>query len=354
MAGLTKKGEVYYALFSSRGKTKWHRIGKVSYRAAKDYIRKLESGSDEDRLGLHELTPITFEKASAQFLAYAKSNRADNTWKSYSWSIKALSKHFNDFTLETIDNEYIELYKAVRQEEGVSNRTINIELLCLQSMLKRAIIKKNLSRLPKIELLKVQKKPPRFLTESEMDSFLEGSGLWLYYILIVLRNSGMRSKSLKELGLIDANFDHNLLTVLNTKSNGFYNIFMVDELRTTLLYLKKHYVSPLGETTPRKKHQMTYFFCHPDGSQIGSFKTAFNKAVKRLGLKGVTPHTLRHTFASHLIMSGVDLRTVQELMGHKSIASTMIYSHLSEGHKAAAIQKLPWNKKARIKIVKDE
>jgi integrase len=221
-------------------------------------------------------------------------------------------------------------------------------------MLKRAIIKKNLSKLPRIELLKVQKKPPRFLTESELDSFLEGSGLWLYYILIVLRNSGMRSKSLKELGLTDVNFDNNLLTVLNTKSNGFYNVFMVDELRTTLLYLRKHYVSPTGEITTRLKHQMTYFFCHPDGSQIGSFKTAFNKAVKRLGLKGVTPHTIRHTFASHLIMSGVDLRTVQELMGHKSIASTMIYSHLSEEHKVNAVQKLPWNNDRKIRLVKDE
>lgn len=147
MAGLTKKGDVYYALFSIKGKTKWKRIGKVSHKAAKEYIKKLESGSDSERLGLIEITPITFEQCCNQFLAYAK-------------------------------------------------------------------IKKNLSRLPKIELLKVQKKPPRFLSEGELESFLESSGLWLYYILIVLRNSGMRSKSLKELRLVDANFDNNLLTIL--------------------------------------------------------------------------------------------------------------------------------------------
>ncbi|NIQ14325.1 MAG: tyrosine-type recombinase/integrase, partial [Candidatus Dadabacteria bacterium] len=51
---------------------------------------------------------------------------------------------------------------------------------------------------------------------------------------------------------------------------------------------------------------------------------------KKAGLTRVTPHTLRHTFASHLVMNGVDLTTVQKLLGHTNISTTMIYSHLTE------------------------
>jgi site-specific recombinase XerD len=69
----------------------------------------------------------------------------------------------------------------------------------------------------------------------------------------------------------------------------------------------------------------------------------FRKAVKRAGLDGrVTLHMLRHTFASFLIMAGVDLRSVQLMLGHHDVSVTMIYSHLSTGHLAKTVEKLPY------------
>lgn len=67
---------------------------------------------------------------------------------------------------------------------------------------------------------------------------------------------------------------------------------------------------------------------------------AFIRTAKRAGLGALSPHVLRHTFASRLVMAGVDLRTVQELMGHKSILMTMRYAHLSPDHKRAAMETL--------------
>jgi len=66
----------------------------------------------------------------------------------------------------------------------------------------------------------------------------------------------------------------------------------------------------------------------------------FREAVRTAGIKDFTWHCLRHTFASRLIMAGVDLRTVQELMGHKSITMTARNAHLSPEHRAAALEKL--------------
>jgi site-specific recombinase XerD len=71
-------------------------------------------------------------------------------------------------------------------------------------------------------------------------------------------------------------------------------------------------------------------------------KRAFNNACKKAGLENVTPHTLRHTFASHLVMAGIDLSTVQRLLGHRDIATTMIYAHLTEDHLARGVEKLKW------------
>ncbi len=62
--------------------------------------------------------------------------------------------------------------------------------------------------------------------------------------------------------------------------------------------------------------------------------------AEKAGIKGMGVHTLRHTFASHLVMAGVDLATVQKLMGHSSITTTMIYAHLAPDHLKAAVEKL--------------
>jgi site-specific recombinase XerD len=66
----------------------------------------------------------------------------------------------------------------------------------------------------------------------------------------------------------------------------------------------------------------------------------FGSACEEAKIQGVTWHTLRHTFASRLVMAGVDLKTVQDLMGHKTIAMTARYAHLSPAHKLTALEKL--------------
>lgn len=73
---------------------------------------------------------------------------------------------------------------------------------------------------------------------------------------------------------------------------------------------------------------------------VNTFYKDFQKACHRAGIENISPHILRHTYASRLVMAGVDLRTTQELMGHKDIDMTLRYAHLSPSHKRAAVEAL--------------
>ena len=74
-----------------------------------------------------------------------------------------------------------------------------------------------------------------------------------------------------------------------------------------------------------------------------TIRTGFEKAVKRAGIEDFTFHDIRHTFASYLVMNGVDIRTVQQLLGHFRLRMTMRYSHLSPAHLMDAVQRVGTN-----------
>jgi integrase len=85
-----------------------------------------------------------------------------------------------------------------------------------------------------------------------------------------------------------------------------------------------------------------YVFYNPvTGDRFHDLKGGFNAVLKRAGLTGITWHTLRHTFASRLTRSGVDLVTVMELLGHSTINTTMRYAHSNHETKARAVAQLP-------------
>jgi len=85
-----------------------------------------------------------------------------------------------------------------------------------------------------------------------------------------------------------------------------------------------------------------FVFSHKDGGQTkAKLRLQLIKIARKAGIDDLTKlHSLRHTFASHLVMKGVDLPTVQKLMGHSDVNTTMIYAHLAPDHLATAVDKL--------------
>ena len=89
------------------------------------------------------------------------------------------------------------------------------------------------------------------------------------------------------------------------------------------------------------RHQDSPFvFCNLKGKTYADVRKSFFTACKKSGIINFRFHDLRHTFASHLVMKGVDLATVKKLMGHSDIETTMIYSHLAQDHLSDVVSKL--------------
>jgi len=96
-----------------------------------------------------------------------------------------------------------------------------------------------------------------------------------------------------------------------------------------------------------KNPESRYIFCNRSGKAYADVRKSFCTALRKLGIVNFRFHDLRHTFGSQMVMSGVDLNTVRELLGHKSVKMALRYSHLSPDHKKRAVDIL----QKRIDIV---
>lgn len=346
MASLSKKKDVWYGVFTVRGRQKWIRIGRVSKTTAKTILAKLEGEKEKKTFGVSEATPIKFFEFIEKYLSYSKTNKALGTYKRDELCSMHLSRFFKDIWLDKITPHDIEKYKIKRLNDGVKARTVNIELRCLSNMLRKAVEWSHLIDNPfsKIKLLKQHKKLPRFLTREELKKLIDAATPRYKIIIRILVNTGLRESELRHIKLDDVDYENRTITVHAKKTGDFMVVPLNEEAYTDISFLRdKFYSTTRGQRLlMRTSEQSTYLFCDEKGNPIKKLTSPITKTAKKAGLKGVSPHTLRHTFASHLVMSGVDLRTVQRLLGHKNISTTMVYAHLTEDHLARGVEKLNW------------
>jgi len=250
----------------------------------------------------------------------------------------------------------------------VSPRTVNIELSLLRRMFNLGILWDKCESNPVSTVKFYREDPPtdRVLSEDEEQRLLECSAEHIKPIIVTALNTGLRYGELINLQWQDIDFRNNYLEVRTSKTGKGRKVPMNDTVKETLeqLFLqscvsysvrgdiypteKYQYLQmvKLGGTTVcqargrgfnsrRPRHYNTpdttdilseYVFVY-QGRPVKSIRKAFSNACTRAGVKNLRFHDLRHTFASRLVLSGVDLVTVSKLMGHSSITMTMRYSH---------------------------
>jgi len=245
--------------------------------------------------------------------------------------MKTLRATFSTKRLNEITAWHIEHYKKTRKEAGMAPATINKELAFLKSILNRAVTWKKLAEHPgkAVQLLKVANERTRFLSEEEEAALLAVCSPALRRVVEAGLLTGFRRHELVNLRTQDVNFDRRTVSVAAcySKNGESRAIPLGDRLKTVI----QEALSVRGDAPA--------VFTNRSGTSWSerNLLYVFTRACRRAKIEDCTLHTLRHTFASRLVMAGVDLRTVQELMGHKDIGMTMRYTHLSPDHKRAAI-----------------
>ena len=177
---------------------------------------------------------------------------------------------------------------------------------------------------------KIEKKLPNYLTIEEVDKLLDirlekPTDYRNKAMLELLYATGMRISELTNLKLSQVDFDDDIVRVLG-KGKKERTI----PLNDTAIFALKEYINDYRPFL-LKLNTSEYIFINNFGNKIsrqGFFKILKKLCVKAEISKEVSPHTLRHSFATHLLNNGADLRIIQELLGHENLVTTEIYAHL--------------------------
>jgi len=184
-----------------------------------------------------------------------------------------------------------------------------------------------------IETPRIDKKIPSFLTVEEVGEILKApdlktaQGIRDRAILELMYATGLRVSEAAGIKMLDVNLE---VGFIRCKGKGSKER-IVPMGRTAGRFLEKY----IRESRPRlsKKKLMENLFAAQGGRNLSrqSVWKMIKKSVKKAGIKKrVSPHTLRHSFATHLLEHGADLRSVQEMLGHSSITTTQIYTHINQ------------------------
>ena len=324
-----KKGDNWYIDYYLKGHRKRKKIGpskKLALQVEKDVLIKIAKG---EYLGIYDDKKISFNKYAQQYSEYSKANKA---WSTYNrrdrFSINSLTLFFKGKYLFEITPLMIEKYKAMRLEK-VSPATVNRELECLKHMFTKAI-DWGYAKTNPVKGIKFLKEPPgrlRYLKSEEVVALLNACANHTRPIVVTALHTGMRKGEILNLKWVDVDLRNRKITVINSKNNESRVIPINQTLHKELSNLFRN---TNGE----------YVFPNREGLPFGHIQRSFSSALKRAKIEDFRFHDLRHTFGSYMVMQGVDLRTVQQVMGHKDIKMTMRYSHLSPEYVQEAMERL--------------
>jgi integrase/recombinase XerC len=238
---------------------------------------------------------------------------------------------------ELLNHKTVRNYLADMQGRGLSRSTMARKLASLRSFVKYLCREDILPGNPiaNVSTPKQERKLPRFLYPTEIDLLLNAPdptqmmGRRDKAILETLYAAGVRVSELVSINMADIDWDEESI-LIRGKGNKERLAPMGRQSKAALLDYVQHSRNLLlqaGQTTTDA------LFLNKFGSRLSarSVRNIINKYVDTVAItQKVSPHTLRHSFATHLLNGGADLRTVQELLGHVKLSTTQIYTHLTK------------------------
>lgn len=273
------------------------------------------------------------EKYIDEFIDYLRFEKkySENTISSYKRDLNKINSY--------LKKDFIKLTKADIQKyiqnlsKNESSNTISRTISSLKSFYKFLEINKytNTNPLTTIISPKTARKLPKVLSEEEVNKLLDINlnndfDYRNKAMLELMYSSGLRVSELINLTVNDVDLKNSLVRIFGKGSKERIvplNDYATEALNNYILYHRPKLF---------KQKENNYLFLNNHGNQMtrqGFFKT-LKKIAKEKGIKSeLSPHTLRHSFATHLLKYGADLRSIQELLGHSDISTTQIYTHIT-------------------------
>ena len=305
---------------------------------------------------------MLYEDAVSQFLEYLEleQNRSPKTIQNYSHYLMRLSDFAGEIKLADVDAELVRKWRlwlnrlGTNTSDELSKVTQNYHLIALRSFLRFCVKREWPALAPdKIELARTKRPQVTFLNPEELERLanqpkLDGLvGLRDRAIIELLFSSGLRVSELVGLDRDHINLSRREFMVRG-KGQKDRPIFISQEAAD---WIKRYLEKRQDNTKP-------LFIRYSGNKKVdlsGNFHRLTARSIQRMvaryarlaGItKHVSPHTLRHSFATDLLMNGADLRSVQAMLGHSNIATTQIYTHVTDPHLKAVHEQFHSKKRA--------
>lgn len=264
-----------------------------------------------------------------EFELYLKTEKkySSNTITTYITNICQFFDYNNKDVFKVTDKD-VRIFLEYLDKQGISSKSIANKISSLKTFYK--YLKAENSPLNKIELPKIQKSLPKSLNEEDINKLLdiELNDKFDYRnkaMIELLYATGLRISELINLKITNINFDQDYVKTMGKGSKE--RIIPIGDYAK---YYLKIYID-LYRNDFLKNKESEYIFISNHGKKMTrqTFFLLLKKIAKEKGIKtDFSPHTLRHSFATHLLKYGADLRSIQELLGHSSISTTQIYTHV--------------------------
>ncbi len=285
---------------------------------------------------------MSWESSIKEFKYYLQIERslANNSVQAYLRDIRKLASFSSDInkTELSISTKDIRAFINTLNEQGISSRSQARIISGIKSFYKFLIIEDYITHDPTmlIENPKIGLKLPDVLSVDEIDLIISSLDLSKKHgqrnkaIIETLYSCGLRVTELINLKISNIQFKEGYIKIIGKGDKERLTPIGSNAIKYILLYINEIRVHQ-----KIKKNNEDFVFLNNRGSKLSRVMifTLIKKIIEKVGIKKkVSPHTFRHSFATHLIEGGADLRAVQEMLGHESITTTEIYTHLDKDY----------------------
>lgn len=284
--------------------------------------------------------PYTVADIIPEYLRWVETDQAKKTAKEKKKMLYGhLLPFFRHMHFDFITKEMISQYKEKRLKSAGKkiHRAINLELMCLSSMWRWAYGRGMTVDEPfRLEMLPYKRPLPKILTKEQCLSIYHEASVYRKALFLCMYMSGLRQHEVRALKINMVNMDSKYICV-----DGKGGRERIVPMTNTLHKALEVHFQAMTDLKSKSKIPWDHNLVFPSlrtGQMLTDVRKPLITALKKAGItQRVTPHILRHSFATHLLEADKDLRTIQELLGHQELSTTQIYTHVTITRKRDAV-----------------